>query len=204
MAKKVSKGSGKRISKVEVNLEMTPDQREGLLHTLETRFRENMDRHSLLEWEEIGAKLEATPDKLSSLHAMESTGGEPDVIGQDEGSGEFVFCDCSENSPAGRRSICYDREGQEQREKKGVYPGGNAVDLAAEMGVELLDEEQYRNLQQLGAFDTATSSWIRTPDAIRSLGGAVFGDRRYDHVFIYHNGAHTFYGARGFRGILRV
>ena len=204
MAKKSSKGSGKPIPKVEVNLEVSPEQREGLLKTLKARFEKNMNRHKGLEWSKIGAKLEAHPEKLSSLHAMESTGGEPDVVAYDKKTGEYIFNDCAAESPEGRRSICYDGEGQEEREKKGVHPAGNAVDLAADMGIELLNEDQYRELQKLGEFDTKTSSWIQTPAAIRKLGGALFCDRRYDHVFVYHNSAPTFYSSRGFRGSLRV
>ena len=186
------------------NRELSPEQREGLLRTLEARFQKNMDRHQGLAWAAVSARLEADGDRLWSLLEMERTGGEPDVIGQDERTGEFIFCDCSAQSPQGRRSICYDREGQEAREKKGIYPGGNAVEMAAAMGVELLSEEQYRTLQKVGKFDTTTSSWIKTPPAIRRLGGALFGDRRYNTVFVYHNSAPSFYSARGFRGLLKV
>ena len=184
--------------------ELSPEQREELLGTLKTRFEKNMNRHKGLEWPKIQAKLEAHPERLSSLNAMESTGGEPDVVGYDKDTGEYIYYDCSAESPIGRRSICYDREGQKEREKKGVHPAGNAVDLAAAMGIELLNEDQYRELQKLGEFDTKTSSWIQTPTDIRKLGGAIFADRRYDHVFVYHNSAPTFYAARGFRGLLRV
>jgi hypothetical protein len=163
-----------------------------------------MNRHTGLAWPKIQAKLEAHPEKLSSLHAMESTGGEPDVVGYDQKTGEYIFYDCSAESPAGRRSICYDREGQKEREKKGVHPAGNAVDLAAAMGIELLNEAQYRELQKLGEFDTKTESWIHAPADIRKLGGALFCDRRYGHVFVFHNSAPSFYAARGFRGSLRV
>jgi hypothetical protein len=204
MAKKSSKGSGKPISKIEINLKLSAGQREELLETLQTRFEENMDRHKGLKWREVQAKLEAHPKKLSSLHAMESTGGEPDVVGYDKKAGEYIFYDCSAQSPDGRRSICYDREGQKEREKKGVHPAGNAVDLADEMGVELLTEEQYRELQELGEFDTKTESWVKTPADIRELGGAIFCDRRYGRVFTFHNSAPSFYAARGFRGSLRV
>jgi hypothetical protein len=152
----------------------------------------------------IQEKLEAHPEKLASLNAMESTGGEPDVVGYDEKSAEYIFYDCSAESPDGRRSICYDGKGQAEREKKGIHPAGNAVDLAAAMGIELLNEEQYRALQELGEFDTRSSSWIQTPADIRKLGGAIFADRRYDHIFVYHNGAQSFYSVRGFRGSLRV
>ena len=204
MAKKSSKGSGKPIPKIEINLELSPEQGEELLKTLQVRFEKNMNRHKGLEWPKIQAKLEAHPEKLSSLNAMESTGGEPDVVGYDKKTGEYIFYDCSAESPKGRRSICYDREGQEEREKKGVHPAGNAVDLAAAMGIELLNEDQYRELQKLGEFDTTTESWLQTPTDIRKLGGALFCDRRYGHVFVFHNSAPSFYAARGFRGSLRV
>lgn len=204
MAKKPSKGSGKAIPRVEVNLEVSPAQGEALLNTLQARFEENMDRHPELEWATIHAKLAAQPDKLASLYAMETTGGEPDVVGYDDATGEYLFVDCAAETPAGRRSICYDGAGEAEREKKGIHPGGNAVDLAAAMGIELLDEAQYRALQDLGEFDTKTSSWILTPPAIRQRGGALFADRRYDTIFVYHNSAPSFYGARGFRGALRV
>ena len=204
MAKKSSKGSGKPIPKIEINLELSPEQGEELLKTLQVRFEKNMNRHKGLEWPKIQAKLEAHPENLSSLNAMESTGGEPDVVGYDKKTGEYIFYDCSAESPKGRRSICYDREGQEEREKKGVHPAGNAVDLAAAVGIELLNEDQYRELQKLGEFDTKTESWIQTPTDIRKLGGALFCDRRYGHVFVFHNSAPSFYAARGFRGSLRV
>jgi hypothetical protein len=204
MAKKSSKGSGKPIPKIEINLELSPEQGEELLKTLQVRFEKNMNRHKGLEWPKIQAKLEAHPEKLSSLNAMESTGGEPDVVGYDKKRGEYIFYDCSAESPKSRRSICYDREGQEEREKKGVHPAGNAVDLAAAMDIELLNEDQYRELQKLGEFDTKTESWIQTPTDIRKLGGALFCDRRYGHVFVFHNSAPSFYAARGFRGSLRV
>lgn len=204
MAKKSSKGNGRPIAKVEIDSELSPEQGEELLQTLKDRFEKQMNRHEGLEWAKIQAKLEAHPEKLSSLHAMESTGGEPDVVGYDKETGEYIFYDCSAQSPEGRRSICYDGEAQEEREKKGVHPAGNAMDLAAAMGIELLDEDQYRELQKLGEFDTRTSSWIQTPAEIRKLGGAIFADRRYDTVFVYHNSAPSFYAARGFRGSLRV
>ncbi len=204
MAKKASKGGGKPIPKIELNLELSPEQREELLKTLQVRFEKKMNRHEGLEWPKIQAKLEAHPEKLSSLNAMESTGGEPDVVGYDKETGEYIFYDCSVESPNGRRSICYDKAGQEEREKKGVYPAGNAVDLAAAMGIELLDESQYRELQKLGEFDTKTESWVKTPTDIRELGGALFCDRRYGHVFVFHNSAPSFYATRGFRGLLRV
>jgi hypothetical protein len=204
MAKKSSKGSGIPIPKIEINLELSPDQGEELLKTLQVRFEKNMNRHKGLAWPKIQAKLEAHPEKLSSLNAMESTGGEPDVVGYDKKTGEYIFYDCSAESPKGRRSICYDREGQAEREKQGVHPAGNAVDLAAAMGIELLNEDQYRELQKLGEFDTKTESWIQTPAEIRKLGGGLFCDRRYTRVFVFHNSAPSFYAARGFRGSLRV
>lgn len=204
MAKKPSKGSGKPIPKVEIHLKCSPEQGQELLKTLQVRFEQNMNRHEGLEWSKIQAKLEAHPEKLSSLHAMESTGGEPDVVGYDEKADEYIFFDCTAQSPAGRRSICYDGEGEQERIKKGVHPAGNAVDLAAAMGIELLNEGQYRALQKLGEFDTKTESWIQTPAAIRELGGAIFADRRYNHVFVFHNSAPSFYASRGFRGSLRV
>ena len=204
MAKKAAKGSGKPIPKVKINLELSPEQSEALLKTLQARFEKHMNRHKGLEWAKVQAKLEAQPDKLRSLNAMESSGGEPGVVGYDAQTSEYIFYDCSAESPDGRRSICYDGAGEEERNKKGVYPGGNAVDLAAAMGIELLTEKQYRELQKVGKFDTKTSSWIQTPPEIRKLGGALFCDRRYNTVFTYHNGAQSFYGARGFRGSLRV
>jgi len=163
-----------------------------------------MYRHKGLEWAKIQAKLEANTEKLRSLDEMERTGGEPDVVGHDKKTGEYIFYDCSAESPKGRRNVCYDREGQETREKQGVRPGGNAIDMAAAMGIELLTEEQYRELQKLGNFDTKTSSWVKTPSDIRKLGGAIFADRRYGNVFVYHNSAPSFYSARAFRGSLKV
>lgn len=204
MAKKGSKGSGKRIPRVKINLDVSAEQREELLETLKARFDDNKSRHKGLDWSDVLARLEARPEKLASLNAMESTGGEPDVVGYDKKTGEYIFYDCSAETPDGRKNICYDAEGQREREKKGVHPAGNAVDIAADMGIELLTEEQYRELQELGEFDTRTSSWINTPPEIRELGGALFADRRYDHVFVYHNSAPTFYSSRGFRGALRV
>jgi hypothetical protein len=204
MAKKSSKGSGKPIAKVEIPLELSSKQGEELLKKLRARFEKNMNRHKGLAWSKIQARLATHPKKLRSLHAMESTGGEPDVVGYDKKTGEYICYDCSAESPNGRRSICYDRAGQEEREKKGVRPAGNAVDLAAAMGIELLNEDQYRELQKLGEFDTKTESWIQTPTDIRKLGGALFCDRRYGHVFVFHNSAPSFYAARGFRGSLRV
>ena len=204
MAKKSSKGGGKPIPNIEIDLEVSPDQREELLKTWKVRFEKNMNRHKSLAWSKIQAKLEAHPEKLSSLNAMESTGGEPDVVGFDKKTGEYIFYDCSAESPKGRRSMCYDGEAQKEREKKGVHPAGNAMDLATAMGIELLTEEEYRSLQQLGNFDTKTESWVKTPADIRKLGGALFCDRRYGHVFVFHNSAPSFYAARGFRGSLRV
>ena len=177
-------------------------QREELLKILKARFEKNMNRHKGLEWAKIQPKLEANSDKLWSLNEMERTGGEPDVVGSDNKTGELIFYDCSAESPKGRRSVCYDREGQESRKEH--KPKDNAIDMAAAMGIELLTEAQYRELQQLGNFDTKTSSWVKTPSNIRKLGGALFCDRRYDHVFVYHNGAQSYYAARGFRGSLRV
>ncbi|MCO5184944.1 MAG: DUF4256 domain-containing protein [Anaerolineae bacterium] len=204
MAKQSSKGSGKSIAKVEIDLDISSKQAEDLLGLLKKRFEKNMHRHKQLEWSTVQAKLKAHPEKLASLHAMEHTGGEPDVVGQDEKTGEYIFYDCSAESPKNRRSICYDGDAENERIKKGVFPGGNAVDIAAAIGIELLTEDQYRKLQKLGEFDTKTSSWIQTPDDIRDLGGAIFCDRRFGHVFVYHNGASSFYAARGFRGSLRV
>lgn len=175
-----------------------------LLKSLSVRFEKNMNRHKGIKWESIREKLEASPDKLWSLGEMERTGGEPDVFFFDEKTGEYVFCDCSAESPSGRLNTCYDGDGQEEREKKGINPSGNAVDMASYMGIELLSEADYHNLQKLGSFDTKTSSWIKTPADIRKAGGALFADRRYGHVFIYHNSAPSFYSARGFRGLLRV
>ena len=180
----------------------SPAQREELLRILKTRFEKNMNRHKGLGWAEVKTRLEAHPEKLWSLSEMERTGGEPDVVGRDEKTGELIFFDCAPESPAGRRSACYDREGLESRKEH--RPADNAIDMAAAMGIELLTEDQYRALQQLGSFDTKTSSWIRTPAPIRKLGGALFCDRRYDSVFVYHNGAQSYYASRGFRGSLRV
>ena len=177
-------------------------QREELLRALKARFEKNMYRHKGLEWADVQAKLEANPNKLWSLNEMEKTGGEPDVIGQDNKTGEYIFYDCSAETPKGRRSLCYDREALEARKEH--KPKNSALSMAAAMGIELLTEEQYRELQKLGDFDTKTSSWVETPSDIRKLGGALFCDRRYDHVFVYHNGAESYYGARAFRGSLRV
>lgn len=184
--------------------ELSPEQREELLSVLKARFEKHMNRHRGLEWPQVQAKLAADAEKLWSLNEMERTGGEPDVVGLDKQTGEYSFYDCSAESPRGRRNVCYDRAGQEEREKRGVHPEGNAVDMAADMGIELLTEAQYRALQKLGDFDTKTSSWVKTPADIRALGGAIFADCRYDTVFVYHNSAPTFYSARGFRGSLKV
>lgn len=183
-------------------VELSPEQREQLIGTLKTRFEKNTDRHSGIEWDKVQARLASKPEKLWSLHKMEESGGEPDVVGHDSKTGEYIFYDCSPESPKGRRSVCYDQEALESRKK--FKPNNSAVGMSSEMGVELLTEEQYRELQQLGGFDTKTSSWIVTPNDIRSLGGAIFGDRRFGRVFIYHNGAESYYGARGFRASLRV
>ena len=180
--------------------ELSAGQRKELLSTLKARFEKNMNRHSGLKWAKVQARLEANPEKLWSLNEMERTGGEPDVIGYDKKAGQYIFYDCSAESPEGRRKVCYDREAAEKREA----PGGNAIDLAAAMGIELLSEEEYRALQQLGIFDTKTESWVKTPTEIRKLGGALFCDRRYGHVFVFHNSAPSFYAARGFRGSLRA
>jgi hypothetical protein len=177
-------------------------QREELLKTLKDRFEKNTSRHQGLEWSKVQARLEANAGKLWSLHEMERTGGEPDVVGQDKKTGEVIFVDCSAESPKGRTSVCYDREGLESRKEH--KPATSAMDMAAAMGIELLTEEQYRDLQQLGEFDTKTSSWVKTPSDIRKLGGALFCDRRFGHVFVYHNGAQSYYSARAFRGVLRV
>ena len=184
--------------------ELLPERHDELLSALKSRFERNMNRHKGVEWVKVQARLEANAEKLWSLNEMERTGGEPDVVCYDEKAGEYVFYDCSAETPKGRRNVCYDREGQEAREKRGVHPAGNAVDMATAMGVELLTEEQYRELQKLGRFDTKTSSWIKTPPDIRKLGGAIFADRRYDHVFVYHNSAPSFYSVRAFRGSLKI
>ena len=182
--------------------ELSTEQGEELLRTLKARFEKNMKRHEGLDWAKVQAKLEANPEKLWSLHEMERTGGEPDVVGKDEKTGEIIFYDCAAESPKGRRNVCYDREALESR--KEFKPADSAMDMAAAMGIEILTEEQYQELQKLGNFDTKTSSWVKTPAEIRKLGGAIFADRRYDHVFVYHNGAESYYGVRGFRGSLRV
>lgn len=183
---------------------LLPEQHEELLSTLKTRFNKNMSRHKGIEWAKVQAKLDLPTgaEKLWSLNEMEKTGGEPDVVGYDEKTAEYIFYDCSAESPKGRRSLCYDGEALASR--KEYKPENSAVDMAASMGIELLTEEQYRELQELGNFDTKTSSWVKTPANIRKLGGATFCDRRYNHVFLYHNGAESYYAARGFRGLLRV
>ena len=181
---------------------MKASQREELLRTLRARFEKNMNRHKGFQWAQVQAKLEANAEMLWSLGEMERTGGEPDVVAHDKQTGEYVFYDCSAESPAGRRSVCYDRQGLESRKEH--RPEGNAIDMAAAMGIELLTEDQYRELQKLGDFDTKTSSWVKTPAEIRRLGGALFCDRRYGQVFVYHNGAQSYYAARAFRGSLRV
>ncbi|WP_028986166.1 DUF4256 domain-containing protein [Thermicanus aegyptius] len=191
-----------RNNEIRNKKELSPEQREKLLETLKARFEKNMNRHEGLEWAKVQAKLEANPEKLWSLNEMERTGGEPDVVGYDKETDEYIFFDCSAESPKGRRSVCYDREALESRKEH--KPENNAVDMAYAMGIELLTEEQYRELQKLGNFDTKTSSWVKTPENIRRLGGAIFGDRRYDTVFVYHNGAESYYASRGFRGSLRV
>ena len=182
--------------------ELSPEHREELLSELKARFEENMNRHKGLEWAKVQAKLEASTKKLWSLSEMERTGGEPDVVGFDKKTGEYIFYDCSAESPKGRRSLCYDRQALDGRKEH--KPKNNAIDMAAAMGIELLTEEQYRELQKLGNFDTKTSSWITTPSEIRKLGGAIFADYRFGRVFVYHNGAESYYAARAFRGSLRV
>ena len=181
---------------------LSPAQSEELLKVLKVRFEKNMKRHKGLEWAKVQAKLEANSEKLWSLNDMEVTGGEPDVIGHDKKTGEYIFYDCSAESPKDRRSLCYDHEALESRKEH--KPEDSAINMAADMGIEILTEEQYKELQQLGNFDMKTSSWIITPSEIRKLGGALFCDRRYDHVFVYHNGAESYYAARGFRGLLKV
>ena len=192
------------MAKVETKKELSPEQREELLRSLKARFEKNMNRHIGLNWSELQARFDnpAGKEKLWSLYEMERSGGEPDVVGNDNKTGEYIFYDCSAESPKGRRSVCYDLEGLESRKEH--RPESNAIDMAAEMGIELLTEEQYRELQKLGNFDTKTSSWVKTPADIRKLGGAIFCDRRYNRVFVYHNGAESYYAVRGFRGSLRV
>ena len=181
---------------------LSAEQREALISAMKARFEKNMNRHKGLEWAKIRAKLEANTEKLWSLNEMERTGGEPDIVGYDQTTGEYIFHDCSSESPIGRRSLCYDREALESRKEH--RPENSAIDMAAEMGIELITEDQYRELQKLGSFDLKTSSWVKTPAGIRKLGGALFCDRRYDTVFVYHNGAESYYAARGFRASLRI
>ena len=181
---------------------LSSEQRKELIGAVKTRFEKNLDRHKGLEWAKVQPRLEANPGKLWSLNEMERTGGEPDVVGHDKKTDEYIFCDCSAETPKGRRNACYDRDAQEAR--KEFKPKQNAMGMAAAMGIELLTEEQYRELQELGDFDRKTSSWVKTPPHIRKLGGALFADRRYDHVFVYHNGASSYFAGRGFRGSLRV
>ena len=190
------------IMKHETKKELSADQREELLRALKARFEKNTNRHKGLEWAKVQAKLESNSDKLWSINEMERTGGEPDVVGHDKKTGEYIFFDCSAESPKGRTSVCYDREGLDSRKEH--KPKNNAIDMAAAMGIELLTEEQYRELQKLGSFDAKTSSWVKAPAEIRKLGGALFGDRRFGQVFVYHNGAQSYYSGRGFRGSLRV
>lgn len=190
------------MKNIDTKGKLTPKAREDLLNTLKARFEKNMDRHKGLDWASVRARLDAHADKLWALGQMEETGGEPDVVGRDEQTGEYLFFDCSPESPKGRVALCYDREGLESRKEH--KPKDSAMDVAAALGVELLTEAQYHELQQLGKFDTKTSSWVKTPDAVRKLGGALFGDRRFGRVFIYHNGAQSYYSARGFRCSLRV
>ena len=190
------------ISGVETQRKLRPEQRDELLITLQARFEKSMKRHKGLEWAKIQARVEANPERLWSLSEMERTGGEPDVVGHDKKTGEYIFYDCSAESPQSRRSFCYDREALEARKEN--KPKDSAMNMAATMGIEVLTEEQYRELQKLGTFDTKTSSWVKTPSAIRKLGGAIFCDRRYDTVFTYHNGAESYYAGRAFRGWLRV
>lgn len=191
-----------KVNNISDKKELSLEQSEELLRVLKARFEKNMNRHEDLEWANVQAKLDANTEKLWSLNEMEVTGGEPDVIGFDKEKDEYMFCDCSVESPKGRRSVCYDREALESRKKH--KPENSAIDMAAAMGIELLTEEQYRSLQELGNFDMKTSSWVQTPHDIRKLGGALFCDYRFGHVFVYHNGADSYYGARGFRGSLMV
>jgi hypothetical protein len=183
-------------------MSLTKKQSEALISTLQSRFEKNASRHKGIEWPYVESRISSDPGKLKSLHEMEATGGEPDVIGQDKKTGQVIFCDCSTESPGGRRSLCFDRDALDSRKEN--KPAGNVMDMAAAMGIELLTEAQYRDLQKFGCFDAKTSSWVVTPAEIRKLGGALFCDRRYDTVFVYHNGAQSYYAARGFRGILRV
>ena len=195
----VSKPANAKLGKY-----ISPERKGELIELLKQRFDENMIRHSGIIWKKIQARLEANAEKIWSLNEMERTGGAPDVVSYDEITDKYFFYDCSPESPAGRRSICYDGRGQEAREKQGIKPGGNAIDMAATIGIEILTDVQYRQLQKIGNFDTRTSSWLKTPPDIRKLGGAIFADRRYGTVFVYHNGASSFYSGRGFRGFLEV
>jgi len=190
------------VSGGETKKKLSLEQLEELFRALKARFDKNMNRHKGLEWAKVQAKLEANTERLWSINEMERTGGEPDVVGHDKKTNEYIFYDCSVESPKGRRNVCYDREGQEAR--KAFKPENNAIDMAAALGIELLTEEQYRELQKLGNFDTKTSSWVKTPSAIRKLGGALFADRRYGNVFVYHNSAPSYYSVRAFRGSQRV
>ena len=199
----MQKVKSKPIQRIQFKKKLTDKEAEQLIANLKSRFHKNIQRHKHIGWGDIEKILKTNKDKLESLNAMESTGGEPDVIEIDEKASKYIFTDCSEQTPL-RRNICYDRLGEIEREKGGVFPGGNAVDLSEKMGIELLTVEEYYKLQALGEFDTKTSSWLKTPEAIRKKGGAIYGDRRYGSVFIYHNGAQSFYSVRGFRGILRV
>ena len=183
---------------------LSKEQRDGLLKALKERFEKNMKRHEGLAWAELQTRLMRKSGALWSVHEMERTGGEPDVIGRDKETGEYIFCDCAAESPQGRRNVCYDRDGQKKREKEGLRLTGNVLDMAGDMGIEPLTEEQYRELQKLGSFDTKTQSWLKTPAEITKLGGAIFGDRRFGRVFVYHNTAPCFYRSRGFRGLLKV
>lgn len=192
------------MKKPSSNAALSKAQRDELLKTLSSRFEKHKNRHKDLAWAAVHARLEANPQALLSLHQMETTGGEPDVIGHDQKTGQYIFCDCSAETPKDRRNVCYDREGQQKRVKEGLQPAGNVLDMAAAMGIEPLTEEQYRELQTLGEFDTKTQSWLKTPADIAKLGGAIFADRRFNHVFVYHNTAPCFYRGRAFRGLLRV
>jgi hypothetical protein len=202
---KTSRESAKRPdSAVDTKRELSPQQRQELLRALQARFEKNGNRHKALEWAKVQAKLEANSVGLWSLNEMERTGGEPDVVGHDKKTGEYIFCDCSSETPKGRRNVCYDREGQKAREKQGLHPAGNVIGMAGAMGIEPLTEEQYRELQEIGEFDTKTQSWLKTPSDIRRLGGAIFADRRFGRVFVYHNTAPCFFSGRAFRGSLRI
>jgi hypothetical protein len=187
-----------------MKMKLTQEQIQELITTLKSRFEKNMNRHKNLQWDKIQSRLENNSEKLTAVYEMERTGGEPDITGYNDKTDEYIICDCSPESPEGRRNTCYDREGQESREKKGVRPAGNALDMASSMSIEMLTEEQYHELQKLGNFDTKTSSWLKTPPEIRKLGGAIFADRRFGRVFIYHNSAPSFYSVRGFRGRLVI